>query len=46
MGMWLHSADLSGPHPDQSDPRWHVSEQCSDLSHVLVLDDTHSVNPS
>ena len=45
MGLWLHSADPSGPHLDQSDPGWHVSEWYNNLSHVLVPDDTHSVYP-
>ena len=46
MGLWLHSADLSELNLDQSDPGWHVSERYNGLSHVLTLDDMHSVNPS
>ena len=46
MGSSSYSTDPSGPHPDQSDSGWRVSEQCSDLSHVLVPNDTHNVNPS
>ena len=42
MGSWLHSADPSGPHPNQLDPGWHVSERYNDMSHVLV--DPHLIH--
>ena len=46
MGSWLHSTDPSGLHLDLSDLGWRVLKHCSDLSHVLVLDDTYNVDPS
>ena len=46
MGSWLHSTDPSGLHLDLSDLGRRVSKHCSDLSHVLVLDDMYNVDPS
>ena len=46
MGLWLHLANPSEPNPSQSNLGWHVLEQYSSQSRVLVPDDMHNVDSS